>query len=86
MSNETDIKETNAYVDQLEKSIADEYFNYYEYSNFKNTRPIGNGAFGRISRANWKDTDAIFALKSFNDHNLTLKMVVNEVLILVISN
>ncbi len=73
MSNETEIKETNVYIDWLEKSIA------YEYSNFKNTQPIGNGAFGKVSRVNWKDTDTVYALKSFNDYNLPLKVVVNEV-------
>ena len=76
MSNETDI---NVYVDWLEKSIANEYFNYYEYSDFNNIQPIGSGNFGKVSRANWKDTDTIFALKSFDNYKLTLKEVVNEV-------
>ena len=76
MSNKTDL---DIYIEWLEKSIADEYFNYYEYSNFINIQPIGNGAFGKVSRANWKGTDAILALKSFNDYKLTLKEVVNEV-------
>ncbi len=79
MSNLTDIKESNDYIDWLEKSITDEYFNYYEYSNFKNIQLIGNGNFGKVSRANWKDTDAILALKSFDVYKLTLKDVINEV-------
>ena len=79
MLNEADIKESIAYIDWLENSIANEYFNYYEYSDFKNTQPIGSGNFGKVSRANWKDTDTIFALKSFDNYKLTLKEVVNEV-------
>ncbi len=81
MSNEIDIKESNTYIYWLEKSISDESLNYYEYSDFKNTQPIGEGAFGKVFCANWKDTDAIFALKSFNIYKLTFKEVVNEVTI-----
>ena len=77
MSNETDLEKSN--IQWLEQSITNEYINHYEYSNFKNIQLIGNGAFGKVSRANWKDTDTIFALKSFDNHNLTLKVVVNEV-------
>ena len=35
MSNKTDIKESNSYIDWLEKSITDEYFNHYKYSTSK---------------------------------------------------
>ncbi len=69
----------NFEIDWLEKSIADEYINYYEYSNFKNIQRIGSGAFGRVSHASWKDTGKTFALKSFNNYQVTLKEVVNEV-------
>ncbi len=79
MSNVADIEESIVYIDWLENSIVNEYFNYYEYSDFKNIQPIGIGAFGKVSRANWKDTNTIFALKSFDNHKLTLKEVVNEV-------
>ena len=67
-------------INWLEKSIASDYLNYYEYSNFKNIQPIGCGAFGRVCRANWKDTDNIFSLKSFHYCESTLKEVVKEVL------
>ncbi len=75
MSNELD-----NHIDWLEESISNEYLNYYEYLNFKDIQSIGNGAFGRVSYANWKDTDNIFSLKSFDNHNSTLKEVVKEVL------
>ena len=79
MSNETVLEESNVYIVWLEKSITDEYFKYYEYSDFKNIQPIGNSSFGTVSRANWKNTDTIFALKCFDNRKSTLKGVVNEV-------
>ncbi len=80
MSDKTDIKESNFYIDWLEKSITDEYFNHYDYSDFKNFQSIGIGSFGNVMRASWKNTNRFFALKSFNNYKITLKEVVNEVL------
>ncbi|PKC08766.1 kinase-like protein [Rhizophagus irregularis] len=77
MSNK-EVKDSNYYIDWLEKSIANEYLSYYEYSEFKNIKKIGNGSFGSVSRANWKNTDTILVLKSFNNSNPTLKEIVNE--------
>ena len=82
MSDKTDIKESSFYIDWLEKSITDEYFNHYEYSDFKNLQSIGIGSFGNVMRANWKNTNRLFALKSFNNDKITLKEVVNEVKLL----
>ena len=73
MSDKTDIKESNFYIDWLEKSITNEYLNHYEYSNFKNLQSIGSGSFGNVTRANWKDNNRLFALKSFNNDKMTLK-------------
>ena len=74
-------KDVNYYIDWLEKSIENEYFNHYEYSEFKNLKPIGSGSYGSVVRANWKNTDSLFALKTFNNDKTTLKEVVNEVVI-----
>ncbi|CAB4393259.1 unnamed protein product [Rhizophagus irregularis] len=41
--------------------------------------PIGSGSYGSVVRANWKDTDKFFALKTFNHDKITLKEVVNEI-------
>ncbi len=82
MSDKTDIKESSFYIDWLEKSITDEYFNHYEYSDFKNLQSIGIGSFGNVMRANWKNTNRLFALKSFKNDKITLKEVVNEVKLL----
>jgi hypothetical protein len=78
--NEPDLKEPNYYVDWLEKSITNEYFNYYEYSEFKNLELIGSGSYGSVVRANWINAGNFFALKTFkNNDNTTLKELVNEV-------
>jgi serine/threonine protein kinase len=42
-------------------------------------KKIGKGHFGNVVRVNWKTTDHFFALKSFNNDEITLKEVVNEV-------
>ncbi|RIA84799.1 kinase-like domain-containing protein [Glomus cerebriforme] len=67
------------YIDWLEKSIAEEHIIYYPYSEFNNLRKIGKGSFGKVFRANWKNTDKVFALKNFNNDRTTLKEVVNEI-------
>ena len=79
MSNENDLKKSNVYISWLEKSIVNEYLNYYEYSEFINLQPIGSGSFGSVVRANWKNHDKFFALKTFNNDKTTLKEIVNEV-------
>ena len=66
-------------IDWLEQSIHNEHIKYYEYSEFKNIQPIGSGSFGSVVRANWKNTDIVFALKSFNNQKSTLKKIVREV-------
>ncbi|UZO01302.1 uncharacterized protein OCT59_012403 [Rhizophagus irregularis] len=77
---ETDPKESNYYVDWLDKSIANEYFNYYEFSEFKNLELIGSGSYGSVIRANWKNIENFFALKTFKNYdNIMLKELVNEI-------
>ena len=71
--------EEKDYVNWLEQSIAEGHVNYYYYSDFKIERQIGNGSFGNVVRATWKNTDAFFALKFFNNNKVTLKEVVKEV-------
>ena len=79
-------EDVNCYIDWLEKLIYEGHFNYYDYKEFKNIRPIGKGSFGSVVRADWKNTDVIFALKSFNTNKITLKEDVNEVIYLRIKN
>ncbi|UZO21744.1 uncharacterized protein OCT59_014129 [Rhizophagus irregularis] len=71
-------EKSNDYNDWLKNSIKDEYLSYYEHSNFKITKSIGSGHFGKVLCANLKNTDTIFALKSFNTE-FSLKDIVNEI-------
>ena len=82
MSDEPDIKESSSFIDLLERSITEEHFKYYEYSDFKNLQLIGEGLIGNVKRANCKDGNQLVALKSFNNDKVTLKEIVNEVRIL----
>ncbi|RGB32847.1 kinase-like domain-containing protein, partial [Rhizophagus diaphanus] len=81
MSNESNLKESNVYIDWLERSISEENIAYYKYSEFKDLIFIGSGSFGSVYRANWRNIDNIYALKSFNNDKTTLKEVVNEKLV-----
>lgn len=81
MSDDFKRKDANHYVNWLEKSITNEYLNYYEYPEFKNLIIIGSGAFGSVARANWKNAENFFALKTFKNNDITmLKEIVNEVI------
>ncbi|GBC00917.1 hypothetical protein RclHR1_00400031 [Rhizophagus clarus] len=65
----------------LEKLISDGCIEYYEYSDFKNIKPMGRGSSGNVSCATWKDTTRIFALKSFNNDKQTHKEIVKELML-----
>ncbi|RIA88911.1 hypothetical protein C1645_825584 [Glomus cerebriforme] len=75
MSENVKIKDLNYW---LENSIAEEHIKYYEYSNFTNIQQIGRGSYGNVVRVNWKNSDRFFALKSFNNDEQTIKVVVKE--------
>ena len=63
------------------ESIAKNFFKYYEYKYFSNLQVIGFGEFGKVYRANWKDSHEYFALKSLRDtNNVTIKEIINEVI------
>ncbi|PKY39856.1 kinase-like protein [Rhizophagus irregularis] len=86
MSSMEDIEYSNDQIDYikwLEDSIDNNYLDYYKYSEFKNIKKIGNGAFGSIYSANWKNTDTILVLKSFDNNNqrTAIKGVVNELIL-----
>ena len=86
MSNKIESKVTdnsNEWVNWIEEAIEKNYFKYYEYNHFSNIQIIGSGGFGKVYRANWIDSHKNFALKSFsNVNNVTVKEIVNEVIIL----
>ena len=59
--------------------LEDEGINNYDYSKFKNIKIIGHGAFGKVYQATWESSDTVVALKSFENNNLIMKEIVNEV-------
>ncbi|PKK65907.1 kinase-like protein [Rhizophagus irregularis] len=85
MSNNKEV-EYNQYIENsdecikwIEEAIDKEYLNYYEYKHFSNVEEIGFGAFGKVFRANWKNSENYLALKSFfNINNVTAKEIVHE--------
>jgi hypothetical protein len=79
MSKNTKIDDLNYYIDWLNNSVAEKHIKCYEYSIFKNIQQIGKGAYGNVVRVNWKDSNRLFALKSFNNDEQTIKEVVKEV-------
>ncbi|POG80764.1 kinase-like domain-containing protein [Rhizophagus irregularis DAOM 181602=DAOM 197198] len=63
----------------IKEAIAKKFFKFYEYKDFSNVQKIGVGGFGTVYRANWKDSDQIFALKTFNSiNNDTAKELARE--------
>ena len=73
-------------INWIEEAISKEHIKYYEYENFHdNMEEIGSGRFGKIYRVNWEDSHRRLVLKSFfNFNNATVKVVVNEVIIIII--
>jgi serine/threonine protein kinase len=72
--------DSSYYIYWLERSITEEHINYYKFSDFKNMRLIGSGAYGNVNLVNWKN-DHLFALKSYSKDKQTLEEFVNEVTI-----
>ena len=67
----------SVYLDWLEKAISENYIKHYDYAEFANRQEISSGSYGYVSRANWRDSDTVMALKY--SYNLTIKEIVNEV-------
>ncbi|CAB4415529.1 unnamed protein product [Rhizophagus irregularis] len=72
-------KNTNEYINWIKEAISKEYFRFYEQEYFSNIQCIGIGGFGKVYRANWKNSEQYLALKSFfNLDNVTAKEIVHE--------
>ena len=84
MSDNIEINATNnsnEWVSWIEEAIAKEYFKHYEYERFSNIKEIGRGGFGKVYRANWKNSEQYLALKSFYKlDDATVKEIVREVI------
>jgi serine/threonine protein kinase len=59
--------------------ITNGYINYHDYNEFKNIKAIGYGAFSKVYRAAWQSSNTIVALKLFENNNLIMKEIINEV-------
>ncbi|CAI2174991.1 20094_t:CDS:2 [Funneliformis geosporum] len=77
MSTETQENYSTAYFDWIEKAISEDYIKYYDFAKFINKEEISNGSYGKISRANWNDSDTVMVLKSSYDSDI--KKIVNEI-------
>ncbi|RGB40050.1 kinase-like domain-containing protein [Rhizophagus diaphanus] len=71
-------KNTNEWINWIEKSISGEYYRLYEQKHFSNIQKVGTGEFVKVYRASWKNSQ-YFALKSFfNLDDVTAKEIVHE--------
>ena len=59
------MRTSNEWNNWIEEAISKNYLKYYDYKHFRNIQEIGRGSFGIVFRANWKDSEQYFALKSF---------------------
>ena len=72
---------SNEWINWIDDAISRNLIKYYEYEYFYNFEEIGSGAFGKVSRANWKNSNKYLALKSFTSlNNVTAKEIVKEVI------
>ena len=70
----------NEWNNWIEETISKKNIKYYEYGDFYNIQKIGRGHFGKVYRANWKNSEKYFALKSlFKLENVAVKEIIHEV-------
>jgi hypothetical protein len=76
-----DTENKNEWINWIEEAIDKNQLKHYEYKEFNNFQEIGTGSFGKVYRANWKNLEKNFALKSFFSlDNITVKEIVREVI------
>ncbi|CAB4379460.1 unnamed protein product [Rhizophagus irregularis] len=74
-----DTENTNELVNWIEEAVDKEHLKFYKYEEFNKIQCIGTGSFGNVYRANWKNSEKLFALKSFFSlNNITMKEIVRE--------
>ncbi|RIA86482.1 hypothetical protein C1645_807770 [Glomus cerebriforme] len=63
----------------IEEAISKNHIKYYDYKCFTNIKKIKNNSFEKFYRANWKNSEQCFALKSFlNFDDVTVKEILFE--------
>ena len=74
---------SNEWVNWIEESISQKHIKYYEFEHFSDVQEIGIGSFGKVYRANWKNSHKDFALKSFYSFDdATVKEIIHEVIVI----
>src|ERR1700722_12448502 len=53
----------------IDMKIKDEDINYFEYNEFSNVETAGEGAFGIVTKADWKNGGIKIALKRIRANN-----------------
>ena len=75
---------SNKWISWIDEVISRKLIKYYEYDHFYDIKEIGSGSFGKVYRANWKNSNKYLALKSFTSfNNVTAKEIVQEVIMTV---
>ncbi|RGB25310.1 kinase-like domain-containing protein [Rhizophagus diaphanus] len=77
MSDKNDVqvnKNPNDWIIWIEKAISENDIKYYEYEHFHNIKKIGKNVY----RANWKNSEKCFVLKSFNVNSTNVKEIIHE--------
>ncbi|CAG8466654.1 16311_t:CDS:2, partial [Dentiscutata erythropus] len=64
--------------DLVQKCLIEGHIKLYEYTRFKDVELIGEGGYGKVYRATFKDNEVTVALKSFKSNNMTIKEIVSE--------
>jgi len=81
MNQMQDLSNSNEWINWIEEAISKGHIKYYDYKHFSNFQEIGSGGFGKVRRANWKNSRKYLALKSFHNLNdAAVKEIVNEVI------
>ena len=71
----------NKWINWIEETISKKHIKCYEYEHFSNIQEIVTGGFGKVYRANWKNSNQYFALKSLlNINDIAIKELVHEVI------
>src|SRR5688572_22128159 len=85
MSEMQDTGNPNEWINWIEKAISEKSITYFEFEDFSNFQKVGSGAFGKVYRVNWTNSEQYLGLKCFfNVNNVTIREVIREVIIVII--
>ncbi|PKC56366.1 hypothetical protein RhiirA1_474102 [Rhizophagus irregularis] len=63
------VSNSNDWNKWIEEEMSKKLIKYYEYNQFYNIQEIGSGSFGKVYRANWKNSHKRYAIKTFYNIN-----------------